>query len=171
MTRLMTVSVPLLLCFFISHAQITRLYFFKQAIMGGAQQETTKKTGTDLPSVSNTERFFLFAETKKGTTPLFSQLWINGKLFSFMPVAVKNLPVIVRTSPGGEMTFTDTLVKKAAGNIIQFTNVSLNPKQPGKAFIPQTARQHAVVIYYTVKRRKLFFKTDKTGQLHPLFTQ
>ncbi len=171
MTRFLSLVISLQLAGFILQAQVTKIYFFEQEINGGASRQTNTKPVTDSKEAAYNVRFFLFAETKKNAATLFKQLWIKGRLYSFKPDTLKILPFILRTSSGGELIFTDTLVRSTREIIIRLNDITQIPLHPGQKTVPAEAMKNNVVLFYSCKKRKQYFKTNKIQQLRPLFTQ
>ena len=171
MPKVFICFILLLCCFVVTHSQITKLYFFKQDINGGASKVNDIAGGADLPVTSQNQRFFLFAELKKENNISFEQVWVNGKNYFFKIDSIKQLPFVLRTSPGGEMIFIDTLIKTTNGLIVRLNNLAVNEKKIIPADMKNAISLNAVVVCYKLKKRKMNFKTTKTQMLRPLFVQ
>jgi hypothetical protein len=101
---------------------------------------------------------------------VFEEVWINGHSYNFKLDTIKQLPHVLRTSNGGELVFTDTLVRSATGKVIQFTDLVRTD-----AVITKNARRFVTptnaVIFYRYKGKLQYIILKKLKQLRPLFTQ
>jgi hypothetical protein len=165
----------LFLLFVTAKAQIIRVYCFEQEINGGARQLKRVIPGVGLMDLKQrneqNKRYFLFAEIIKGSTVSFDKVWIKSQLYSFKTDSIKKLPFILQTSNGGEMIFTDTLVKSSANNIIQLTDLVVTNNKPVPATIKKQLSSNAVVIYYKLRNKFFTANLVKVKVLRPFITQ
>lgn len=152
-------------------AQVIKVDCFEQRINGGNIQQPEETSETGLLSKEIPKRYFLFLEIKKKSNVVVTQVWIQGNCYNFKTEQIKKLPFILTTSSGGEMHFADTLIKSAAGTILQINNLVVKTGIPPASGIKKAVLRNAVVVCYRIKKRNSIFSSNKIKTLRPLFTQ
>lgn len=159
-----------------SNGQVIRLYCFEQPVNGGAFQKEEIIAGDsvnkqyDVPNQTNS-RFFLFAEVKKGSTVTFNQVWIKGNKYSFIAHPLKELPFVLTTNNGGNITIKDTLIKKSHRSYIHLKNLVLTENTQVKNLPNSQIIKNDVMVFYHFKNTKINSKLKSVTQIRPLFTQ
>jgi hypothetical protein len=157
-----------------SHAQVKEIVGYIQYINAGTRQVDhipKSQAGEENMISSGTARYFLFLEIKNGKTVSVEEVWIKGSRFNFKTDTIKQLPFVLKSSSGGEMVFTDTLVRSADGTIIRLTDLV----KTDNALIPGNIKNKivgndAVIVFKC--RKKLHSKTIRQlNTLNPIFAQ
>jgi hypothetical protein len=152
------------------NAQVRKMYGYYQPVSGGAKMSDDLTTNNSNSNDNNDNRYFIFAEAEKGKRFSFEELWINGHSYKYRIDTIKRLPHILRTSNGGELVFTDTLVRSAKGQVIQFKDLIITD-----AILTKNAKRHVtktnVVIFYRYKGKLQCMSLKQLKPLRPLFTQ
>lgn len=152
-------------------AQISKLFCFEQSINGGAMRSDDNEIARGTANSGELNRYFVFAEVKKKSQIVFTDLWIKGLCYTFKTDSVKKLPFVFTTSSGGELVFTDTLVRSSSQQVIQLHSIVANPGKSIPAGIKQKILLNSVVLCYKIKNQPLFFSLKNIKKLRPLFTQ
>lgn len=146
----------------VTHAQVKKLYGYAQEVNGGARQINDDPNNDKS---TNNNRYFLFAEIKKGSKVSFEQVWINGDQYAFKTDTIRNIPFVLQTSNGGELVFRDTLVRSSAGTIIQLKDLVMIKSNKTRIM------KNNVTIWYRYRNKLQSISLQKLKKIHPLFTQ
>ncbi|HAO47551.1 MAG TPA: hypothetical protein PLZ45_02425 [Ferruginibacter sp.] len=158
------ISVP-------AFSQVIRLYGYEQAVSGGAEKEQGFISGKEEKPVTGNNRYFLFAEVKKGEPVIMKNVWIKRNSFSFKTDTLKKLPYVLQNSNGGELSFRDTLVKSAGGNVIQLSALSRIDNIQMPAGLKNKVIRNELVIVFLYRKKTLTAVLKKIKRVTPLFTQ
>jgi len=150
-------------------AQVKKIYGYSQAINGGARYNDDLP-GSRSGTGNENSRYFIFVEIEKGKRIVFEELWINGHSYNYKKDTTRQLPYVIRTSNGGDLIFTDTLVRSAKGQVIQFKDLVRTD-----AVITKNTRRFVTktnaVIFFRYKGKLQYMGLKKLKPLRPLFTQ
>ncbi|HMK04432.1 MAG TPA: hypothetical protein VK489_09580 [Ferruginibacter sp.] len=150
------------------NAQVKKLRGYAQSINGGARQDDNAPGRGTAMEVN--ERFFVFAEVKKGQLVVFEEIWIKGHLYSFKIDTIHNFPFVMRWSNGGEAIYFDTLVRSAGNLVIQLKDLVRK-----ETMIPKKRKgmltKNNMLIFYRHRGKLQSMNLQKLRSLRPIFTQ
>ena len=155
-----------------AQAQLNKIYGYRQLVYGGAAQMNDNpedKALTNKAKQSISEEYFIFIVTGKNKTTVPQELWINKQRYNFTLDTVKKLPFVLLSAGRNEEVSKDTLVKFAAGCVIQLKYPTAVLQQNVPASIRKTVNENALVLTYRYKGRhsKIFIRRLK--QLPPVY--
>jgi hypothetical protein len=159
----------LIACFFFcfADAQLKKIFGYVQEVDGGARQDDNLSANK---ANTGNNRYFLFTEAKKRNAIFFEQVWIKGRLYNFKIDTIKAFPFIWKTSNGGELIFSDTLVRSSKEIILRLKDLAGSDRVIAKANRNLIAKND-VVIFYRYKNGLQSITLQKLKKMRPLFTQ